>query len=135
MVLPYATHGVQLYGNVIIASPKLLAENPKAVSAVLRGFNRALKDTLANPAAAIAYVKERDPLINVPLETRRLKLALDHSVLTAEVRANGLGAVTAERMQRSLAETAEAYGLSRVPAAAELFNPAFLPARAERMVK
>ena len=45
------------------------------------------------------------------------------------------GAVTAERMQRSLAETAEAYGLSRVPAAAELFNPAFLPARAERMVK
>ncbi len=135
VALKYPDHGVELYGNAIIASPKLLAENPKAVSAVLRGFNRALKDTLANPAAAIAYVKERDPLINVPLETRRLKLALDHSVLTAEVRANGLGAVTAERMQRSLAETAEAYGLTRVPAAAELFNPAFLPARAERMVK
>jgi hypothetical protein len=29
VVLPYATHGVQLYGNVIIASPRLIAENRK----------------------------------------------------------------------------------------------------------
>ena len=33
VVLPYATHGVQLYGNVVIASPKLLAEKPEAVRA------------------------------------------------------------------------------------------------------
>ena len=43
--------------------------------------------------------------------------------------------VTAERMQRSLAETAEAYGLAKVPAAADLFTSAFLPAKADRMLK
>lgn len=135
VALKYPDFGVELYGNAIIASPKLIAENPKAVSGLLRAFNKALKEVIANPAASIPYVKERDPLINVDLETRRLKLALDASVVTAEVKNIGLGAVTPERLQRSMAETAEAYALPKVPSAAELFNPAFLPAKAERALK
>jgi len=135
VALKYPDYGVELYGNAIIASPKMIAENPKAVAGLLRAFNKALKETIANPDAAIAYVKERDPLINVALETRRLKLALDSSVVTAESKANGLGAVTAERLQRSLAETVEAFGLPKLANGAELFNAGFLPAKAERTVK
>ena len=135
VALKYPDHGVSLYGNAIIASPKMIAEQPKAVAGLLRAFNKALKETIANPDAAIAYVKERDPLINVALETRRLKLALESSVITPEVKANGLGAVTADRLQRSLAETVEAYGLPTTPKAADLFNAAFLPAAAERALK
>jgi len=135
VALKYPDFGVELYGNAIIASAKLIAENPKAVAGVLRAFNKALKESIADPVAAIAYVKERDPLINVDLETRRLKLALESSVLTPEVRTNGLGSVTADRMKRSLAETAAAYGLAKVPAADDLFSSAFLPAAADRMVK
>lgn len=135
VALKYPDFGVELYGNAIIASPKLMAENPKAVAGVLRAFNKALKEVIANPAAAIAYVKERDPLINADLETRRLKLALDSSVVTPEVKLNGLGAVTPERMQRSIAETAEAYALPKVPTAADLFNPNFLPSKTDRTLK
>ena len=43
VVLPYATHGVQLYGNVMIASPKLLAEKPEAVRAFLKAFAKGAK--------------------------------------------------------------------------------------------
>lgn len=135
VALKYPDHGVALYGNTIIASPKMIAEKPKAVAGLLRAFNKALKEVIANPAAAVAYVKERDPLINVDLETRRLKLALESSVITPEVKANGLGAVTAERMQRSLAETGEAYGLAKVPSAADLVNESFLPVKADRLLK
>lgn len=135
VALKYPDHGVALYGNTIIASPKMIAEKPKAVAGLLRAFNKALKEVIANPAAAVAYVKERDPLINVDLETRRLKLALESSVITPEVKTNGLGAVTAERMQRSLAETGEAYGLVKVPAAADLVNESFLPVKADRLLK
>jgi len=135
VALKYPDFGVELYGNAIIASPKLMAENPKAVAGVLRAFNKALKEVIADPAASIAYVKERDPLINVEQETRRLKLALESSVITPEVKNIGLGAVTPDRMQRSLAETAEAYGLPKVPVAADLFNAAYMPTRAERMLK
>lgn len=135
VALKYPDYGVELYGNAIIASPKMIAEHPKAVAGFLRAFNKALKEAIADPAAAVLAVKERDPLINVALETRRLKLALDYSVLTAEVKNVGLGGVTPDRLQRSLAETAEAYGLPKVPAAAELFTAAFLPAKADRMVR
>ena len=135
VALKYPDFGVELYGNAIIASPKLMAENPKAVAGVLRAFNKALKEVIADPAASVAYVKERDPLINVEQETRRLKLALESSVITPEVKNIGLGAVTPDRMQRSLAETAEAYGLPKVPVAADLFNAAYMPTRAERMLK
>ncbi|NTV10620.1 MAG: ABC transporter substrate-binding protein [Zoogloea sp.] len=134
-VMRYADHGVELYGNAIIASPKLIAEHPKVVEGFLRAFNKALKEVIANPEASIASVKERDPLIDVALETRRLKLALATSVVTPEVRQIGLGAVTPDRLQRSMAETAEAYALPKVPTASELFTPAFLPAKAERLIK
>lgn len=135
VALKFPDFGVELYGNAIIASPKLMTENPQAVAGVLRAFNKALKEVIADPVAAVAYVKERDPLINVDLETRRLSLALESSVITPEVTANGLGAVTADRMQRSLVETAEAYGLAKVPQADDLFVATFLPAKPERMLK
>jgi len=135
VALKYPDHGVELYGNAIIASPKMIAEHPKAVAGFLKAFNKALKETIANPDAAVAFVKERDPLIDAKLEARRLKLALDFSVITPETKANGLGAVTAERLQRSMAETAEAYALPKVPAAADLFTSSFMPAKADRLIK
>lgn len=135
VALKYPDHGVELYGNAIIASPKMIAEHPKAVAGFLKAFNKALKETIANPDAAVAFVKERDPLIDAKLEARRLKLALDFSVITPETKANGLGAVTAVRLQRSMAETAEAYALPKVPAAADLFTSNFMPAKADRLIK
>src|SRR3954468_8796311 len=49
----YPQYGVKLYGNVIIASPKLLRENPQAVKAFLSAFTRGAKETMANPDAAV----------------------------------------------------------------------------------
>lgn len=54
VVLPYATHGVQLYGNVSIASPKLIAEKPEAVRAFLKAFAKGAKEAITNPEAANA---------------------------------------------------------------------------------
>ena len=40
VILPYPDYGVKLYGNVIIASPKLIKENPAAVKAFLVGLHQ-----------------------------------------------------------------------------------------------
>lgn len=134
-VMLFNDHGVTLYGNAIMASPKLIAEKPKAVEGFLRAFNKALKETIANPDEAATYVKKQDALVDLALETRRLKMALNSVVVTPESKANGLGGVTEERMKASLAETAAAYDLKSVPAAKDLFNASFLPAKADRMIK
>ncbi|BBI64948.1 hypothetical protein HSBAA_62540 [Vreelandella sulfidaeris] len=57
----------------------------------MRAFNRALGETLKDPEAAIEYVRERDSLIDVEIETRRLKLALDSVVDTPDAREYGVG--------------------------------------------
>jgi len=134
-VMLYNNYGVELYGNTIIASPKLIAEKPEVVKGFVRAFNKALKETIANPDAAAAYIKGADGLANIELETRRLKMLLAQVVLTPEAKANGLGSVVEDRMQRSIAETAGAYNLKSVPNGKDLFNPAFLPPKEERLVK
>ncbi|NMG35109.1 taurine ABC transporter permease [Azoarcus sp. TTM-91] len=135
VALKYPDHGVEFYGNAIIASPKFLAEKPQAVAGFVRAFNKALKETLANPEAAVAYVKERDPLINVALETRRLKMAMDMVVVTPESTRLGLGAVDEARLKRSVADVVAAFGLPATPDAAALFTSAYLPPAADRAVK
>jgi NitT/TauT family transport system substrate-binding protein len=93
VVLPYADFGVKHYGNVVIASPKLIKENPAAVKAFLQAFTKGVKDVVADPAAAIEFVKARDGIINVPLEVRRLRLAIDTVINSPDARAEGFGQV------------------------------------------
>ena len=57
-VLKYADAGVNLYGNAILASSNLVAQNPKVVEAFLRATNRAILETLANPGPSIAAVRQ-----------------------------------------------------------------------------
>ncbi|MEY2678318.1 MAG: hypothetical protein RLZ00_1010, partial [Pseudomonadota bacterium] len=72
VVMQYPDFGVKLYGNAIIASPKLIKENPAALKAFLAAFAKGAKDVIADPAKAIETVKARDGIINSELETRRL---------------------------------------------------------------
>ena len=91
---------MKLYGNAIIASPKLIKENPAAVKAFLAAFTKGAKEVIANPAVAIESVKARDGIIDSALETRRLKLAIDTVINTPDARAEGFGEVNAGRACR-----------------------------------
>ena len=100
VVLPYATHGVQLYGNVVIASPKLLAEKPEAVRAFLKAFAKGAKEAIANPEAAIASLKAKDGLVNAPLEVKRLNLTIETAIDSQGARTEGFGRLRPERLQK-----------------------------------
>jgi NitT/TauT family transport system substrate-binding protein len=129
----YKDYGVQIYGNAVLVNPKFMQENPKAVTAFLRAYNRGLRETIANPERALEYVVQREPTINVAAELRRLK-ALVLVIATPNARANGLGDGDKARIQRQAEDVAKAFGLDRVPEADQIFTPAFLPPRAERML-
>lgn len=129
----YRDHGVHIYGNGVLVNQKFMQENPKAVAAFLRAYNQGLKDTIANPDESIQFVRSREPTINVTAELARLK-ALLQIIATPNVRANGLGGGDRGRLQRQAEDIAKAFGLERVPDADQIFTPAFLPPRAERML-
>ncbi|MFM2275293.1 MAG: hypothetical protein RL211_1165 [Pseudomonadota bacterium] len=131
VVLQYPDYGVKLYGNAIIASPKMIKENPAAVKAFLAAFTKGMKDVIGNPAASIQDVKARDGIINVELETRRLKLAIDTVINSANARAEGFGQINPGRLSLMASQVSDAFNTkSRVNPDA-VWNGSFLPAKAE----
>ena len=117
-VLAYPDNGVKLYGNAIIASPKMIKENPEAIKAFLAAFAKGAKDVVADPAKAIEAVKARDGIINAQLETRRLQLAIDTVINSPSAREEGFGQVKGPRLALMASQVSDAFNTkSRVKAA------------------
>lgn len=131
VVLPYPDYGVKLYGNVIIASPKMIKENPEAVKKFLSAFAKGAKEVIANPAVAIESVKARDGIIDSKLETRRLQLAIDTVINSPDAKAEGFGNVNAGRLSLMASQVSDAFNTkSRVNPDA-VWNGSMLPSAAE----
>ncbi len=131
VVMPYADYGVKLYGNAIIATPKLIKENPELIKAFLKAFTKGAKEVMANPAAGIETVKARDGIINVALETRRLQMAIDAVVASPDARKEGFGQVNPGRLALMASQVSDAFGTKTRVDPAAIWNGAFLPTAAE----
>lgn len=133
-VLPYASAGLDLYGNAILASRRLLAEQPDAVRGFLRATHCALKETLANPEPALAAIKAREPILDLAVERQRWAITRQY-VAGAETRTEGLGGIHMAHVGRQIAGVTEAFGLSQAPTGAQLYDLGKLPPLSERLVK
>jgi NitT/TauT family transport system substrate-binding protein len=131
VVMPFAAHGVKLYGNAIIASPEFLAKNPEAVKAFLRAFTKGTKEVLANPEAGVDIIKARDALIDTKLETRRLKMAIADVIKTDFAKAEGFGNINAARLSLMASQVSDAYNTKTRVNAKDIWNGNFLPSKAE----
>jgi NitT/TauT family transport system substrate-binding protein len=131
VVMPYATYGVKLYGNAIIASPRLIRENPQAVKAFLGAFLKGAKEVMADPDPAIDYVKARDGIIDVGLEKRRLRMAIDAVVASPDARAEGFGTANPARLALMGSQVSDAFATRTRVDPGAVWTDALLPARAE----
>ena len=126
-VFPYADYGVKFYGNVIFASPKLLKEHPAAVKAFLLAFTHGVRDVLAKPESAIAFVRQRDANIDVALETQRLKMTLDTVVNSPNARVEGFGNIKEPRLNLMASQVSDAFNTENRVDAKAVWNGSFLP--------
>lgn len=131
VIMPYADFGVKLYGNAIIVSPRLIQENPAAITAFLTAFARGAKEVMANPTAGIESVRARDGIINVPLETRRLQMAIDAVVASPDARREGFGRVDMARLNLMASQVSDAFGTQTRVNAANVWNGSMLPPAAQ----
>lgn len=126
--------GVRVYGNGLMVATKLVQENPKAVQGFVRALNRALRDMLAEPDAAIRALNQRDPLTEYKVERERLDL-LRPAMLTARTRVTGLGFVDMKTLVEQIDYVSSSVQLKSKPSADQLFNARFLPPISERLPK
>ena len=135
VVLLMKDHGVDLYGNVIIANPDLMRHSPKAISGFVKATIRGIQETIKNPEAAIDSLMSRNPIAKRDVELERLKLSLEKNYVTPDVRKNGLGGVDAKRLERSIDQIGLTFQYSNKPKAADIFTAQYLPPREQRLVK
>lgn len=122
-----ADYGVDLYGNVIIVNSDYASENPDIIKSFLEATAEGWAAAVADPAAVIPMLLERNPAADPALEQRRLELALDANVLTDEVAANGFGLIDDARFAASLAQIATTYEFASPPDASKYFTNAYMP--------
>ena len=134
-VILMADHGVQLYGNAIIANTDFAKANPALVTGFLRAVAMGWKDAIADPAAAIDSLVKRNPAADPALETERLQLAIADNVLTDWVKANGMGGIDAARMAEAIEQTKSVYSFVNPPNAAAYFDATWLPADGSLMLQ
>lgn len=128
----YSDHGIAAYSNGVMVSQKLIKENPKAVAGLVKAINRSMIDLVANPAEAGKVMARVEPTVNPDIEAKRVEFTYKAHMFTPETVSLGAGDVSDERMTKAIAQIAEAFELSKTPAASEVFNRGFLPPRAER---
>ncbi|MEM1064270.1 MAG: ABC transporter substrate-binding protein [Pseudomonadota bacterium] len=122
-----ADHGLDLYGNAILVNTDWAAENGETIEAFLRAVAKGWADVIADPAAGIDSLLERNPAADKDLETERLQMAIDQNVVTEFVQANGMGTIDPARMEQALAQLAETYEFQNEPDASLYFTDAYLP--------
>jgi NitT/TauT family transport system substrate-binding protein len=115
-----------------MVSQKLAKEKPEAVKGLVRAINRAIKDCLANPDAAIELLAKQEPLLNKDIEKRRLVYVAKTLIATPEAAELGVGDMKDVRMDEAIKVIAAAYELPKSPNVGDVFSRAFLPPKAER---
>lgn len=130
-VIKYADFGADMYGLALVTTKKFADENPETVKGVVAALNKGTKDTIANPDAALALMKERDPMMKLDIEKVRLGLALELTK-TKYVEKNGLSVVDPKKLQFTIDAITDAYKLPSKPDPATVYTEKFLPPLAER---
>ena len=133
VVMAMADHGLLLYGNAVMVSPKFAAREPGAVRGLLRGLLRGIRDVAANPDFGVQLVVQRAENAQPEVERERLVMTLEQDVLTPYVKQNGLGGVDPERWGQALDQLALAQAFKDRVRACDSFTDAYLPAKEDRL--
>ncbi len=131
-VMMYYDHGLNLYGGAVLTTRAFIARSPEvvrgAVSALVRGF----RDTVSDPEAMLATLRQVEPLTDVALERERHQLNMERVAITDHVRRNGISAVETARLQTGISAVEAAFDLPQRLQAGQFYLPDFLPPAEQR---
>lgn len=128
--LRYDEGAPDLHGSALMASARLIAEEPEALARLLGVLDRGLEAALGDPDAAMDAVLSFAPAANLAAERVRWQ-----TTLAVEMAGRGsFGGIDSVRFGRGLALQAGAAGLP-VPRVEDVFIDQFLPPPALRTLR
>lgn len=130
-VIKYSDYGAHMYGLTLATTKGFAEQNPETVKCVVKALNQGTKDTIADPAAALAVLQARDAMMQMNIEKVRLDLALDLTD-TPHVKKYGLSVVDPKKLQYTIDAISDAYNIKNRPAPSAVYTDKYLPPLSER---
>jgi NitT/TauT family transport system substrate-binding protein len=124
----FADHGLDLYSNGIGAKESFLKENPEVVRGFVRAALKGYQYSFKHPQEAAEIIQKHAKALKNDITAEELKIVEDLSV-TPEMRKNGLGSFTVERMRTSVDWMVENGGFpkEKAPKVEDIYATGFLP--------
>lgn len=132
ILLYYSQNGFSSPGNSFVSSKAMMETKPDLTKRMAQAIAQCWVEGNKDRQGCIAAVTKRERLLDAKVELERLNFVYDTHVLTKNVRENGLGAVTDERLAKSMGILSESLELSPPPTIPQCYDPQFLPPIASR---
>lgn len=124
--ISYADYGLDVYSNGIIVHEDLLRSDPAMVKSFVHAIVQGLNFASSDPGAAIKEFRADQPQYSEKVVREGLRIATD-ALLVPEVFKGGLGAMSLDKIERTIGTTVKAYGISVAPAASAVYTNAMVP--------
>jgi NitT/TauT family transport system substrate-binding protein len=124
--LEYGSYGLDIYSNGIVVRDDLLRSDPALVKSFMRALVQGLEFASAQRPETVKIFREFQPQYSEAVTREGLDIAADH-LLVPEVYVGGIGSMSADKMERTIKTTVEAYSLSNSPAASAVYTNDMLP--------
>ncbi len=128
VVFPYTDYGFKMYSNGLIASDKLIQENPDLVRRFVQATLKGVKYANDHPDEAAQILVKHVPEISPKAAKMGIDLACG-ILWTDEAKANGIGSMTKEMWELTQKNMVDYMGLKQTFPVEELFTNQFLPGK------
>jgi NitT/TauT family transport system substrate-binding protein len=132
-IIYYADYGLDVYGNAILASRKILQTDPGLVARFVRASARGWREAIADPKLGVASLRRFNEVAPLELEAERLDWVGSRLIVTPYTRQEGIGAFDRARLAQNIQQVTAAFGLDRAPTVEDIYDDRFLPPRDERL--
>jgi NitT/TauT family transport system substrate-binding protein len=132
-IIYYADYGLDVYGNAILASRKILDANPDIVARFVKASARGWREAIADPKMGVSTLRRFNEVADLDLEADRLDWLGSRLIATPDTRQHGIGAYDRARLAQNIQQVASAFGLAQAPTVEDIYDDRFLPPRDERL--
>lgn len=120
----YSDYGLDIYSNGIVFSDELLASDPDLAKSFVRALSRSCAFAVEDPARAIEIFMEYNAAANPEIARPQFDVTINH-LMVDEVKKNGIGPMSEDKMTFTRDIVKEFYGLEGEVAVADAYTNDF----------
>jgi NitT/TauT family transport system substrate-binding protein len=129
----YSKYMPELLGTGVIVSERTIKERPEIIREFVTATIEGMKYSLIHPKEAVATLSALDPLVDLDNEAARFKLGNDMAMSSPDLKRDGIGAVTPERLKKAVEYISTIANVPVPEDLKEIYNQDFLPPKADRL--